>query len=51
MGNSVTCTINCDHRIAAKLYMVYFRYVIVIVTLKGGCGAGGGGYYYYYYYY
>jgi len=44
VGNSITCSINCDCSIAATLctvlYMVFFRYVIVNTLHTGGCGGG-----------
>ena len=47
IGNSTTCSINCDCSIAATLYtvvyMVCFRYIIVNTPHTGGCGGDGGG--------
>ena len=46
MGNSITCSINCDSSITATLcsvvYMVCFRYVIVNTVHRGGGGDHNG---------
>lgn len=38
MGNSITCTINCNRRIAATLFtkkILCFRYIILSTLYKG----------------